>query len=157
MASIVKSVLLGLVLTAVCLFIAEVSLGLVATTANYFRADLDARTQGTIEESAKVYARPGRYLTGHYRYRVRYSYEVGGTRYTSTQVSYSLPNAEPEAVVTRYSVGKDVVVYYDPMRPTLSVLEPDKLGSDVWELWAVLLAVLIGTPAVSIYLSRGLR
>lgn len=157
MTSVVKAVLFGVMVAAICLFIAQVSLGLVTTTTDYFRADLDARTQGTIEESAKVYARSGRYVSGHYRYRVRYSYEVGGMRYTSTQVNYSLPNTEPEAVVARYPVGKEVAVYYDSARPTLSVLEPGKLDSDVWELWAVLLAVLIGTPALLIYLPRGLR
>src|SRR5690625_1805564 len=112
MASVVKSVLLGVAVTAVCLFIAQVSLGLVTTTTDYFRADLDARTQGTIEESAKMYVSPSRYLTGHYRYRVRYSYEVGGLRYTSMQVNYSLPNAEPEAVVARYPIGKDVALWF---------------------------------------------
>src|SRR5690625_5070595 len=146
MISVVKAVLFGVVATAVFLIVGEGSRGMVSTTVHYLAADFDARAPGVIEHSAKVFVH-ARY-SGHYQYRVRYSYEVAGKRYLSNRVNYSLPNKNPDAIVARYPVGAEVVVYYDSRRPQLSALEPSKLDRELWWFWAIMLAVLIGATAL---------
>lgn len=60
---------------------------------------------------------------------VRYEYEVAGTEYTSSNISFQHETSgshrdEIQAIVARYPKGKRVTVYYKPERPKTAVLEP---------------------------------
>lgn len=59
---------------------------------------------------------------------IMYAYQVDGKDYTSKRVSYSAYSsfnveADAQAIVDRYPVGKAVTVYHKPDDPTLSALE----------------------------------
>ena len=59
---------------------------------------------------------------------VRYEYEVAGTPYTSSNISFESQLAGNkrraiEAIVARYPEGQRVTVYYNPERPKTAVLE----------------------------------
>ena len=62
-----------------------------------------------------------------FRPSVSYSYTVQGTGYTGNQIrtvsSYS-SQGRAEAELGRYRVGSTVPVYYDPVKPASSLLEP---------------------------------
>lgn len=56
---------------------------------------------------------------------VLYEYEVAGARYEGKRVAYGKVYTERSArrVAGKYSKGRKVTVYYDPDRPSVSVLE----------------------------------
>ena len=60
--------------------------------------------------------------------KVHYRYEVGGTEFRSSQVSFaqhgSSDKSHAEGIVQRYPPGTRVRVYYDPADPRAAVLEP---------------------------------
>ncbi len=58
---------------------------------------------------------------------IEYSYTVDGERYSSNVVVIGGHDYSPRDVVSRYSVGNEVLVAYDPVRPHKAVLEPGKL------------------------------
>lgn len=57
---------------------------------------------------------------------IRYQYSVDGVPYTSLSInSIDTPfNRYPSSYSSRYPVGKDVIVYYNPKNPSEAVLEP---------------------------------
>ncbi len=63
-----------------------------------------------------------------YQARIGYRYKVGERSYIATGVSLNAgayrSRSEAEEVTTRYPVGKQVTVYYDPEDPVTAVLEP---------------------------------
>ena len=64
-----------------------------------------------------------------------YEYNITGKNHKSSQVSYagmSNASAEREALVSRYPVGAEVSVYYDPTNPSLAVL--DNKPSNAWRI-----------------------
>lgn len=59
---------------------------------------------------------------------VRYEYEVGGEKYTGSEISFASASARDtrtaERLVHRYPEGKSVQVSYNPVKPEAAVLEP---------------------------------
>lgn len=57
--------------------------------------------------------------------RVGYTYSVDGKSYESERISFAAGYRpkEVDAVLSRYSVGQSVPVYYPPSQPTEAVLE----------------------------------
>src|SRR5262245_54015209 len=51
--------------------------------------------------------------------------------------NYSLEQEFAQKYISKYSVGKKVVVYYDPHDPSFSVLEPEEKGDAVVKLFFV--------------------
>ncbi len=58
---------------------------------------------------------------------IRYEYHVEGRPYASSRLNFSVVQGISEdwarGIADRYPVGKEVVVYYDPKKPSESVLE----------------------------------
>ena len=77
---------------------------------------------------------------------IAYEYSVTGRRHKSSQVSYSgmsKASSEREALISRYPVGAEVTVYYDPTNPSQAVLENKQ--SNTWHIpLAIGLVVLAG-------------
>jgi hypothetical protein len=64
---------------------------------------------------------------GSHNLVIEFSYSVGGREYRSQQIRYfGLPRTHRGLVelVERYPEGKEVVVYFDPQKPSRAVLEP---------------------------------
>jgi len=62
-------------------------------------------------------------------FQIWYEYKVNETLYKSDQITYGYTGSSDESFAEsytkKYPVGKSVTVYYDPLDPKLSVLEPD--------------------------------
>ncbi len=58
--------------------------------------------------------------------RVAYSYSVGEKNYASERISFvaGYRKKEVDEVLSRYTVGQSVEVYYPPEKPTDAVLQP---------------------------------
>jgi hypothetical protein len=84
--------------------------------------------------------------------RVVYTYRVAGVEYRSTRLSYQpsrgIRFAEAIARLEGLRAGQDVPVYYDPLRPSRSVIIPG--ASDANGLRIVFAVLLLG---VAIWLS----
>ena len=63
---------------------------------------------------------------------VRYEYRVEGRAYTSSRINFSVVQGISEdwarGITGRYPVGQEVVVYYDPQKPSDAVLEHVNVG-----------------------------
>lgn len=57
---------------------------------------------------------------------IKYSYRVGGEKYSSNVVAIGGHEYSPHDLVERYPVGAEVSVAYDPSKPGKAVLEPGK-------------------------------
>ena len=59
--------------------------------------------------------------------QVRYAYHVQGQEYRGNKVTFGAQEAKVKAkamaVVSKYSPGSNVTVYYDPQKPSRAVLE----------------------------------
>jgi hypothetical protein len=98
-----------------------------------------------IREISQGDSRYGAYVT--YRAKILYDYSVGGVTYSSTTVSFveqesSLSDAR--GMVDRYPEGKRVEVYYDPLRPEVSVLEPGAATAARVIVCAGVFVILVG-------------
>lgn len=84
-------------------------------------------TEGAIDES-RVEA-VGR--AGPDEVYLRYSYSVEGQAFTGKRISYMLliSDAHAHRLVSEYSSGMRVRVYYDPAHPARSVLQPGGMGT----------------------------
>lgn len=89
---------------------------------------------------------------------VAYTYFVGELCYASQQraiaayTEASFPTeAEAEAVVARYPVGKEVEVHYNPIAPQQAVLEAKKPAGYNIELVSGLLGLLLGGGMIALY------
>ena len=85
---------------------------------------------GTITASDVILGRTGKggkaYSPG-----VRYSYSVDGTDYQGDGIQFGssgIAERTAKAIVAAFPVGKRVPVYYDPQRPTRTVLMPGVTG-----------------------------
>lgn len=100
-------------------------------------------TEGTVIES--------RVIIGSARYssvrspRIKYDYEVNGNMYRSKRVSYANVwtniNNDVYEFISLYPVGSRVTVYYDPVKPSQSVLVP---GSH----WRAFIWSSLGLPII---------
>jgi hypothetical protein len=90
---------------------------------------------------------------------VRYEYQVNGVQYRGWTVQFNYSSPEPNAVVSKYPVGRHVRVSYDPSKPSRSVLEPGLDTGDVRRalmLPAYAAAVIVAT-GIFFFVSRALR
>lgn len=82
---------------------------------------------------------------------VKYQYKISGNEYSSNRLSYGVfwfwRYDEVTSEISGMNLGQTVVVYYDPIRPTNSVLIRGHGRYDIWILvWAVcLLLVSMGS------------
>ncbi|EMI19595.1 putative membrane protein [Rhodopirellula maiorica SM1] len=80
--------------------------------------------------------------------RVRYEYTVGGANYTGNKLSFekqdSFSPAVAEAKLKPYPPGAQCTVYYDPEKPTDSVLIKGTQGSNQLYFWLGLASILCG-------------
>lgn len=60
---------------------------------------------------------------------VQYEYAVDGTTYTNWAVTFSSSTPRVGIALPRYPVGARVMVYYDPVEPQNSLLEPSPFPS----------------------------
>lgn len=90
--------------------------------------------------SAEVVTKKG-YNDGEYNYyspEIRYAYEVNGQSYVGQTIKFGLadvqfPGEEPAREwLTRYPVGADPEVRYDPAKPGDSALELGQLNGGRW-------------------------
>ena len=70
-----------------------------------------------------------------YEPKIRYTFEVGGKAYEGNRIDYShtvqLARADAESILTKYTVGSKVDIYYDPKRPQTAALVR---GLDGWDM-----------------------
>jgi hypothetical protein len=75
--------------------------------------------------------------------QVAFAYEVSGTTYQGSRVSYAdLKERTKQKVVdfvARYPVGADIQISYDPANPAESVLEPSTKGTNPFNIGIVFL------------------
>ena len=69
---------------------------------------------------------------------VQYSYQVGGQTYQGTRIAPGMEVGGSGAgkVIARYPIGAQVMVFYDPQKPSDAVLE--RKAQAQWVLWLVL-------------------
>lgn len=66
--------------------------------------------------------------SGGLHFQIFYSYKVAGVSYISDRVHFGATASEFDyaaSYVHKYSAGRQVTVYYDPNKPSVSVLEPE--------------------------------
>lgn len=85
--------------------------------------------------------------TTTYQVYVKYRYEVDGTEFTNSQISFPNPvhfndRAGADTYISFYPVRKRVTVYYDLHNPRNSCLEP---GGGIFSslLWTVIFLILL--------------
>lgn len=83
-----------------------------------------------------------------YSAKVFYAYSVGGTAHTGSTVSFGdYGSSDPShagGIVSRYPAGSRVQVYYDPVDPNNSVLEPGATWSSFVGVIAGIVFLVIG-------------
>ncbi len=76
--------------------------------------------------------------------RIEYDFTVAGRTYRGNRVSIGedLGNFEVAETIAKYPRGKDVTVYYNPVKPTQAVLERD-MPPGLWKGIVIIVAVLV--------------
>ncbi len=72
---------------------------------------------------------------GHSTAKIRYKYTVGGTEYENDKIEFGLYRGimtwgHADRLINRFPDGRQVEIYYDPSRPSLSSLVCGGIG---WE------------------------
>lgn len=77
--------------------------------------------------------------------KIVYEFTVAGRKYRGSRVSIGEDpgNFEVAETIAKYPRGKDVIVYYNPRKPSQAVLERDP-PPGIWKTIAILVLVLIG-------------
>jgi hypothetical protein len=105
----------------IMLLMSEAYNGTLTTLYRYLCYSTDGLTDGFILRSDV------RYKEAKYgptkSYSVWYAYTVDGELYTSNYVRHGLKTDLVSETITKYPKSKEVEVYYDPERPSVSVLE----------------------------------
>lgn len=81
---------------------------------------------------------------GRFSFSIRYQYSIAQQSYINSQVSFALIANSYQAkqdVVSRYPVGQEVTVYYNPDSPQDAVLENQQTGG--WILFVVVGAIFV--------------
>jgi Protein of unknown function (DUF3592) len=94
----------------------------------------------TAAESAKVMFRK--------QPRITYSYSVNGVPFTGKRISFAngSPPRETDAILNRYSVGREVVVCYAPDNPAEATLERgsnSQVTAQVRILWICFILIVV--------------
>jgi len=83
----------------------------------------------------------------YYHYSIEYDFTVDGKSYRSDEVTfnhnYSLDEEFAQSYISKYPVGKQVTVYYDPHDPSFSVLEPEEKGDAAVVLLSLIISALV--------------
>jgi len=86
-------------------------------------------TTGKITESMTKWSGSPAHNAYGLHFQIRYEYKVNNVLYKSDRVNYGYKGSSDESLaekyVKKYPVGKSVIVYYDPLDPKKSVLEPN--------------------------------
>jgi len=81
--------------------------------------------------------------TKHNEAHIKYKYSVNSKEYTSEKVSYRNIK-KPTLVVKKYPKGKEIIVYYKPNNPKISVIETGFSNkSYLWFGMAVFVLILV--------------
>jgi uncharacterized membrane protein YuzA (DUF378 family) len=83
--------------------------------------------------------------------KIVYEFTVAGRKYRGGRVSIGedLGNFQVAETIAKYPVGKEVTVYYNPVKPSECVLERD-VPPELWKGFALILAVVIGLIVVGV-------
>jgi hypothetical protein len=100
----------------------------------------------------------------HYSPKVRYSYQVAGQSYEGNKIGFgfqqSFGNAsKAQAAITRYPVGGQISVFYDPNNSADAVLERKAGGSNASLMIGVVLLIIglcMGCPGLAALLIASL-
>ena len=123
-----KVIFLSVLALVLVFSITEFTLGTYTVFSTYLNANFDSSTKGNIVESKMWYERA--HYGGKYKYRIEYNYIVEDIDYVGGLVSLerqSWPAGDRDIVqdlLVKYSLGKEVTVYYDSAIPEYSVLHP---------------------------------
>lgn len=102
-------------------------------------------TTGTILDG-RIYDRYISRVGTRYYYQIHYRYTVRDQAFESSQVTFtergSVNPAFAEGYLSKYPVGKEIVVYYLPNDPAFAVLEPDQRGHYFGQLAFTLLGLI---------------
>jgi hypothetical protein len=85
----------------------------------------------------------------YYRPIIRYTYQVGGAHYTSSQRAPGDPQQYPEIkqardILKKFRADQPIKVYYDPKDPKDAVLEPGSLGPSMRKLGTSFVMLFLG-------------
>lgn len=115
-------------------------------------ASIDLETRNRRFEDAR-----GMYYDADVPVRViKYTYEVGGRQLTGVRYEGTIQGSRNTPIETKYSVGQEVQVSYDPQKPEIGYIEPpfrSKGAAVIGVLGAVFLAIGILVPALMNLLS----
>jgi len=92
----------------------------------------------------------------HYTPRVSYTYQVSGQTFEGSKIGFGMQQsfgsaAKAQAALTRFSMGGQVAVYYDPNNPAESVLERKAGGSTMSLILGIVFLVIslcLGCPVL---------
>jgi hypothetical protein len=87
---------------------------------------------------------------------VEYEYTVGGKKYRCSRIDVGemISGSELETVLSRYPIGAEVTVYYDPADPSKALLERELPRKVFWAVGCVL-ALVLGAPLVVVLTYSG--
>jgi hypothetical protein len=86
----------------------------------------------------------------HFDVYIRYQYSVNDISYSSTSVNSIDSSFYPVDIASRYPVGKDVIVYYNPKNPSDAVLEPGFV--DIFKAFDIFSYIIFGAGVYFIFL-----
>src|SRR5215510_3881368 len=96
--------------------------------------------------SSSTYTSTGNRKT-YYHYSIEYEYIVNGKIYRSDEITfnhnYSIDQQFAQTYISKYPVGKNVTVHYDPHDPSFSVLELEKNGDSALDLFFLAISTLV--------------
>ncbi|MFY2558055.1 DUF3592 domain-containing protein [Corallococcus terminator] len=111
--------------------------------------------QGTITRSEVETVRSNKSTT--YRPKLAYTYSVDGQPHEGSKYRWSSWSAgapeHVEALVTRYSVGSSIPVYYRPAKPSEAVLQPGMGNAELF-LLMILLPFNLTTLCLGVLVAR---
>jgi hypothetical protein len=90
--------------------------------------------------------------------RVAYSYSVNGTPFTGNRISFAAgyPPKETDTILSRYPVGREVVVAYEPGNPAQATLETgsNRQVTAEMRLLLICLVLIVLSNVLYFYLKR---
>jgi hypothetical protein len=86
----------------------------------------------------------------HFDVYIRYQYSVNGISHSSLSVNSIDSPFYPASIASRYPVGKDVIVYYNPKDPSEAVLEPGFV--DIFKAFDVFSELFFGAGIYFIFI-----